>query len=622
MSPDTKAIVERLKAEGLLFRNTGTNSIKSVKVELGKFSDAFKAMSGSMEGITGTIQNQTKLQELQDERQFKLDDLDKKDQEDYVAQEAANTKNKQKLDTARLAQDLKASKERDKKDFKIFGRDGIFASTLKSTFNVLKKALFFGIVGAIGYEVLAGAIDALAPKLFGKDVNMPTLFEGFANAGTALGKLSMTDWDGFITNIKYLAQPIAQLGLGYAAVKGTAAVGSAAAGVAAQALTFSALKKMFTPGVDDVGAGISKAGLTKKLVRGGIAGLVFSGLYAAIDPVMNFIRGKDMTSDEIAKTEIPLGMQVGGLAGAATLAALFIPGGPLVMAAGGVAAFIIGGALKTLDYLKDDDMLPNKVEKVAAAVIDSNKKLEELFTIQEEAIRLGAPTQEIDKQIRELKKKIAEDKKRFKETFLESLAEEQEAITEDKATKAALLTPEGKEKFLKSKQTRGKAKRRSALELEKLYLDEIKELDENIALNQSQMDATVKFGREDMKMSVFDLGVTRYKGNIVTRDQREVFRAEDEEKRIVAARDTKWDAFIKAYPEASQYKNFTEMALASAKNNNYGLGALPSITTISNAAPVNNYITNSIGGAQNVSSLVNSYNQGTMSGGVFVAAAN
>jgi hypothetical protein len=437
-----------------------------------------------------------------------------------------------------------------------------------------------------------------------------------------LGKLSMTDWDGFVDNIKYLAQPIAQLGLGYAAVKGTAAVGSMAADVAAQALTFSALKRMFSPGVEDVGAGMTKAGLTKKIVRGGIAGLVFSGLYAAIDPVMNFIRGKDMSADDIARTEIPIGMQIGGLAGAATIAALFIPGGPLVMAAGGVAAFIIGGALKTIDYLKDDDMLPNKIEKVAAAVIDSNKKLEELYTMQEEAIRLGAPTQEIDKQIRKLKKKIAEDRKRFKETFLESLAEEQESITEDKAAKAHLLTPEGKANFLKLKQTKGKARRRTDLELEKLYLDEIKELDENIALNQSQMDATVKYGREQMQMNAADMGVTRYQGNIVTRDHREVIRGQNEAERIKEARDTKWNAFIKAYPEASQYKNFTEMALASVKNNNYGLGGLPSITTISNAAPVNNYITNSIGGAQNVSSLVNSYNQGSMSGGVFVAAAN
>jgi len=342
---------------------------------------------------------------------------------------------------------------------------------------------------------------------------------------------------------------------------------------------------------------------------------------------MNFIRGREMSDDDIARTEIPIGMQIGGLAGAATIAALFIPGGPLAMAAGGVAAFIIGGALKTIDYLKDDDMLPNKVEKVAQAVMDSNKQLNELLDMRKEAVQLGANPEEIDKQIRELKKKIAEDRKRFKETFIESLAEEQESITEDKARKAQLLTAEGKEKFLLGKrhQSTGRFgfKTLTDKELEQLYLDKLADLDENINLNQSQMDATVKYGREEMQMTVGDLGVTRYKGNIVTRDQAEVLRGEDEEKRIIAARDSKWAAFIKAYPEASQYKNFTEMALASVKNNNYGVGGLlPSITTISNAAPVNNYVTNNVGGARSISSLVNSYNQGTMSGGVFVAAAN
>jgi hypothetical protein len=39
MTPDTKAIVEKLTNEGLLLRNNGTNSIKSVKLELSKFNE-------------------------------------------------------------------------------------------------------------------------------------------------------------------------------------------------------------------------------------------------------------------------------------------------------------------------------------------------------------------------------------------------------------------------------------------------------------------------------------------------------------------------------------------------------------------------------------------------------
>lgn len=41
-------IIERLKAEGQLVRNTGTNSLKSIKVELEKFSIIFEAMNESI----------------------------------------------------------------------------------------------------------------------------------------------------------------------------------------------------------------------------------------------------------------------------------------------------------------------------------------------------------------------------------------------------------------------------------------------------------------------------------------------------------------------------------------------------------------------------------------------
>jgi len=217
MTPDTKAIVEKLTSEGLLLRNRGTNSIKSVKVELNKFHDTFKALSSSMQGITGTLQGQTKLEELRDEREAKIELLDDKERKDFEKAEKENIKSQQKLDSQKLAQDLKLAKEREQKDFKVFGKNGIFASTLSGAFNVIKKTLFFGVVGAIGYQVLAGAVEAIAPKYFGKDVKMPDLFDGFSRAGTALSKITSGDWDGLVENIKAVASPLGMLGAGYVA---------------------------------------------------------------------------------------------------------------------------------------------------------------------------------------------------------------------------------------------------------------------------------------------------------------------------------------------------------------------------------------------------------------------
>ena len=632
MSPDTKAIVERLTAEGLLLRNSGTNSIKSVKVELGKFTDAFKAMSGSMEGITGTIQGQTKLQELQDERQFKLDQLEEKDKKEYLAQEAVNTKNKQKLDSAKLAQDLKASKERDQKDFKVFGKDGIFASTLKSTFDIVKKTLFFGIVGAIGYEVLAGAIEAIAPKYFGIDADMPTLFEGFSNAGTALSKISMTDWDGFVNNIKYLAQPIAQLGLGYAAVAGTTAVVKGGANAAAQVLTFKALRNMFSPGVDDVGAGMTKVGLTKKLVRGGIAGLVFSGLFAAIEPISNYIRGEaeNLTPQQIAQTKVPTSYKIGGLAAASTIGALFLPGGALVMAAGGIAAFLVGGALMLIDHYQDKDMLPNAMENVAQSVINTTNQMDELMQTRQQLLDLDANTENIDKRIAELKKKIAEDRKNFRENFLESLAEEQEQINQDVAKSDYLKSDKGRAEFYKNNQTAfrpstvpgGGSRQRSAQELDNMYIAELTELQENIGLNRSQMKATREFGEQEMEYTLADMGLSTYGGVLQTIDQAKISKAEFEKRRAEELEAAKFEAYKIYDPSANIYRTPHEMKLASLLELSMAnlLGDQgPSNYVVKQGDTTNHYST-VVGGSRNATQQYNNYNNGTLDGNVFVAA--
>ena len=61
MSEETKAIIDRLKAEGDLMRNSGTNSLKSVKVELSKFNDLFSVISKNIEAQTEAMGLQAKI---------------------------------------------------------------------------------------------------------------------------------------------------------------------------------------------------------------------------------------------------------------------------------------------------------------------------------------------------------------------------------------------------------------------------------------------------------------------------------------------------------------------------------------------------------------------------------
>ena len=622
MTPDTKAIVEKLTSEGLLLRNRGTNSIKSVKVELNKFHDTFKALSSSMQGITGTLQGQTKLEELRDEREAKIELLDDKERKDFEKSEKENIKSQQKLDSQKLAQDLKLAKERDQKDFKVFGKDGIFASTLSGAFNIIKKTLFFGVVGAIGYQVLAGAVEALAPKWFGKDVKMPDLFDGFSRAGTALSTITSGDWDGLVENVKALASPVGMLGAGYVAAKAVPAVGGAVVSGAAQYLTFKSMLKLVTPGTADVGDGMKAAKINPKLLKGGIAGLVFTGLYAAIDPIMNFMRGSDMTGKDIANTEIPTSYKVGGLATAATIASLFIPGGLLVRAAAGLGMFLVGGVLKAIDYVKDDDNLPNKIEEIYAQNMETEDQMERLLEQRKKAMQLGADPAAIEKQIADLKKKTEADQKEFLETFDISTQEDQDSINKAKARMRQMLSdPEAYYATHKysTNASGNSVKILSQEDLQEKYDAEIQRLENVVAMNQGQLEQTAAFGSKRLGMSNEDMGLVKYRGTLMTVETRDEMMAanllkkqEVDKKRSVAERNAEFQEYLKIN-DIDFEGSYTDVALKAMKEQDpLGLGGGNGIINVFNqGGDTITPITMSTGGAKTATTILQGFNQGS-----------
>lgn len=82
MSEETKAIIDRLKAEGDLMRNSGINSLKSVKVELSKFNNLFSVISKNIEAQTEAMGLQAKIaaDSLQAERtREQFDELQQKE---------------------------------------------------------------------------------------------------------------------------------------------------------------------------------------------------------------------------------------------------------------------------------------------------------------------------------------------------------------------------------------------------------------------------------------------------------------------------------------------------------------------------------------------------------------
>ena len=75
-STQTQEIVDRLKKDGELLRNKGKNSIRSVNIELSKFSDAFNAISGSIQNQSGILAGMQATAEDQAEIAQKKSDFD------------------------------------------------------------------------------------------------------------------------------------------------------------------------------------------------------------------------------------------------------------------------------------------------------------------------------------------------------------------------------------------------------------------------------------------------------------------------------------------------------------------------------------------------------------------
>lgn len=516
MATTLEDIRKRLIREGELVRNDGAHSIKSVKEVLtDQLKPALDAMAASMNGFKGGLEKQTKLEKLRDEKQYKLEQFNSdKEREAYEKQHAEQIKLEQQIATEDAKQKRKAQIEAQQKDIKIFGKDGVLASTIKKTFSIIGRTLMFGIIGAVGYEVLAGAAEALIPKFFGRDVNLPTIFEGFEKAGQALGKITAGDWANFTDNILYLAQPLGQLALGYGAAKAGGAVVQGGLNLAGQYLTFKALANMITPTAANADDGIKKAGLTKKLVRGGIAGLIFAGLYNGIPALMDWWRseesGGSMTAKQIAEVPLPLGSQIGGVA-VASLAGLAVPGGPFVKAAAVLGLLIAGGALKVTEHFKDEDILPNKIEEVYREKIKADEQLDRYLEMRKKAVALGEDTELIDKKIKEQEDLIAELGSASK--INENLAYKSDLLLEQE--KSLQEFREGKDEYLEN---RFKANKRAfgdkmftdeeyELMAYNQYLEELQNRQDAFDTTQLQIDSTIAMATRSVEEGGFGLAL-------------------------------------------------------------------------------------------------------------------
>jgi len=140
-SDDTQAIIDRLKAEGDLIRNTGTNSVRSLNVKLEKFDGLFQSINTNIIQQTAMMEQNMGLTIDAAERSRT------KEQFDEIAQ---------KEDIA----DKKESKRADKKPLSEVGNKA--GDALAKGFNkifTLKNMAAMGAIGFVGANFLKGFVE-------------------------------------------------------------------------------------------------------------------------------------------------------------------------------------------------------------------------------------------------------------------------------------------------------------------------------------------------------------------------------------------------------------------------------------------------------------------------------
>ena len=75
LSAETAAIVERLRAEGDLVRNSGANSIRSVKIKLDRFDGLFTSIQTNIAEQTQILRQQAGIQEAAAEATRRQEDF-------------------------------------------------------------------------------------------------------------------------------------------------------------------------------------------------------------------------------------------------------------------------------------------------------------------------------------------------------------------------------------------------------------------------------------------------------------------------------------------------------------------------------------------------------------------
>lgn len=418
LSAETQAIIDRLQAEGNLLRNTGTHSIRSVKVELAKFEGIFNTISNNIAAQTDTMRAsmgaQADIAERQAEqaaRERAFADLDTGESAELKAL-------REKVETAKLKNDLASEKEKSK------GK-GLFEQ-LKGLQNM--KFLAAGAFGigavTIGYGYLNSRTDGGLDRMV--DSIAETAWDKISKSLNLVAEkapLILSQMEAALTpeNLEKLATTagtavVAGLGIGAAGLAAVPIAEMIRDGLVSYGVIEALRRRGGTPGLPpgtlpdapdrgpgglggrDMGRGIRVPNL-RSLSVAGLATLALDALMPAMgDAIRKNVMG--MSDNDIINKKYDAVDFGGTVLKYASIGLMFGPKGAVVGAAVGAA---IGIGQKIADVIKDDlydegaitNVMEDSLENIEDIKTDAESKLQTMLE-EREALSKSLTEQQLE----------------------------------------------------------------------------------------------------------------------------------------------------------------------------------------------------------------------------------
>lgn len=379
MSAETQAIIDRLKAEGDLIRNTGTNSIKATNIQLAKFESLFSAISSNIAEQTDMMRTQLGI----------------------VADSQAAARTEAQFDEIKTQAEKPSGKESGEKPLSEVGEK----TGNKIASALTMKNLAIGAAGLfVGYNLIKGAIDEATggsftnmEKAMGEVIweDLPAAFNntmdylkeidwsGVQSAINVMsGAINAINWTNFTSAINTMSNTVST----FTTWLGDTGVGDIVGAVVAGGLVSAGAKGAVMGLLGNAAAGGSPGLLNKfKAIGPGIA-LAAAGLAVYYgDDVATWMAdqmGVENAADNETVRNLGTVFQIGGAA--MSIAMMFGPVGMIAVAAATAAAglgVLIHGWVKNTkaesarQFAEDVEVARQAVEESADPTAMSDENL-------------------------------------------------------------------------------------------------------------------------------------------------------------------------------------------------------------------------------------------------------